>query len=184
MAKKPKGVGARRVRRFEPSGSPGGLDTELRRIGELLDDAEDAKKPSLRNRRCIEALSGFFEAGVEAGGTDLSARSREEENRLLSAEEGAVDRYARRFMRICGLTSRALDSVSERRPRLRGLGKPLAAGGPTFDTTGKGKHCVYDENDKVVRCFQKAETAQEVARGFGSGFYAGKKSKKGKGKRK
>ena len=35
---------------------------------------------------------------------------------------------------------------------------------------GKGDYCVYSPKDKLVRCFQKADSAKNVARGFGSGY--------------
>jgi hypothetical protein len=35
---------------------------------------------------------------------------------------------------------------------------------------GSGDHCVFSPKDKKVRCFKKKSSAQNVARGFGTGY--------------
>lgn len=52
---------------------------------------------------------------------------------------------------------------------------PLSAGKQhTADQTGRS-HCVYSPDNSLVRCFSKAKTAEQVARGFGSGFHTKKR---------
>jgi hypothetical protein len=56
---------------------------------------------------------------------------------------------------------------------------PLPAGKEhAADQTGRS-HCVYGPDNSLVRCFSKMKTAEQVARGFGSGFHV--KHPKGRG---
>jgi hypothetical protein len=194
MAKK--GIGARRVRRFEPSGSRD-VDVELRRTGEHLDRAEDRSgKAHVSN--CRLALTGLLDAAMEVGvGEESGDEHARSEAAAFDMEMHAINRLANRFMRVCAKASaaqrRAGQPYSHDMAGLGGFEDALPAGGPVFEDDGddiaerpgrglrkankdgRGNNCVYDRDGKLVRCFAKMETAREVARGFGSGFLAKKR---------
>ena len=176
-------------RKYEPTGVRW-VDAEFGYVGRMLDEAEDAKTPGIFQTRCKNALTAFYGIGVEV--QDAQSRLSEAEHSELDTQADYVLRdYAKRFMRVCVKASRALDGADERRRRSMGAYEDaLPAGGEVFEAEGTespkkgrrgrgnpthkgvGSYCVYSAQDKLVRCFEKMETAQEVARGFGSGFHA------------
>lgn len=58
------------------------------------------------------------------------------------------------------------NSATKARPKTNGRMKKMAK----RKKYGSGDHCVYSPKDKKVRCFKKKVSAQNVARGFGTGY--------------